>query len=78
LDTQPIWFTARLANKNIGYFEAVPIGVDPVSGMVDYRIEIDGEVLIVAHHPDKSVWHLLYRALDVSLFDSEDDTPAEL
>lgn len=79
MDKQPIWFTARLANKTLGYFEAVPIGVDPVTGMVDYRIDLDGEVLVVAHHPDKSPWHLIYRALDASLFGEEaDDMPEEL
>lgn len=79
MSKEPIWFTARLANKTVGYFEAVPIGVDPVTGMVDYRIELDGETFIVGHHPDKSVWHLLYRALDASLFGLEDETlPDEL
>jgi hypothetical protein len=69
----PVWFTARAANKNAGYFEAVPIGVNPVTGFVDYRISIDDEVFVVAHDPAKSVWHLLYRALDSSLYGSESD-----
>lgn len=70
---QPVWFTARVADKNAGYFEAVPIGTDPVTGMIDYRITIDEEVFIVGHHPDKSVWFLLYRALEASLFGQVDD-----
>ena len=77
-DEQPIWFTARIANKTVGYFEAVPIGVDPITGMVDYRIDLDGEVFVVGHHSNKSMWHLLYRALDASLYGQEDDTPEEL
>jgi len=77
--TQPVWFTARVANKNAGYFEAVPIGTDPITGMIDYRITIDEEVFVVGHHPEKSVWHLLYRALDASLFGQDDDElPAEI
>lgn len=75
---QPIWFTARIANKNAGTFTAVPIGRDPVTGMIDYRIELDNEVFVVAHHPDKSIWHLFYRALDASLFGDDDDEPTEL
>lgn len=76
---EPIWFTARVGNKNVGYFEAVPIGENPVTGMVDYRISIDEENFVVAHHPDKPVWHLLYRALDASLYgDSDNDIPEEL
>jgi hypothetical protein len=76
---QPVWFTARVANKNAGYFEAVPIGTDPITGMIDYRITIDNEVFVVAHHPDKSIWMLLYRALDSSLFGEDtDELPPEL
>ena len=74
----PVWFTARVADKNAGYFEAVPIGIDPVTGMIDYKITIDNEVFVVAHHPDKSVWHLLYRALDASLYGEDDELPPEL
>jgi hypothetical protein len=69
----PVWFTARVNAKNAGYFEAVPIGEDPVTGMIDYRITIDEETFVVAHRPDKSIWHLLYRALDASLYGSDED-----
>ncbi len=74
----PVWFIARVANKNAGYFEAVPIGQDPVTGMIDYRIQLDNEVFVVAHNPEKPIWMLLYRALDASLFGDQDDVPDEL
>jgi hypothetical protein len=70
--TQPVWFVARIANKNMGYFEAVPIGADPVSGFIDYRITIDEEVFVVGHNPDKPIWSLLYRALEASLYGADD------
>lgn len=69
----PVWFTARINNKHLGSFEAVPIGEDPVTGFVDYRVTIDDEVIVVQHNPEKSFWHLLYRALDTSLYGHDDD-----
>lgn len=74
----PIWFTAREADKHRGYFEAVPIGVNPITGMVDYKITIDEETFVVAHNPEKSVWSLLYRALEASLYGEDDGLPDEL
>ena len=78
INKQAVWFTARQANKNTGYFEALPIGLNPVTGMIDYRITIDEETFVVAHDPKKSVWHLLYRALDASLYGDDDELPDEL
>lgn len=63
-----IWFTARSNLKNIGSFVAVPIGVNPVTGMEDYRVTIDDEVFVVQHRPDKSVWLLLLHALEASVY----------
>lgn len=73
LDVRPIWFTARQANNFAGYFEAVPIGIDPISGMTEYRVTINEEVVVIRHDASKGFWHLAYRAIEAALF--PDDEP---
>lgn len=72
LAKQPIWFTAREADKNKGYFEAVPIGIDPISGLTDYRVTIDDTVLVIRHDESKGIWHLAYRAIEAALYPEDD------
>jgi hypothetical protein len=73
MDTSPIWFLARINEKSAGYLEAVPIGVDTVTGFVEYRVQIDEEVFVLSHNPDKGIWHLFYRAIEQSLYGQDDD-----
>jgi hypothetical protein len=75
--SKTIWFTAREDHKHKGSFMAEPIGENPITGMVDYKITIDDETFVVAHDKNASVWMLLYRALDASIF-GDDDLPPEL
>lgn len=77
--TGPVWFTARIDAKNAGYFEAVPIGEDAITGFIEYRVQIDEEVFVLQHNPEKSIWHLFYRAIEQSLYGASDDdaTPVD-
>jgi len=72
----PIWFTAREGAKNIGYLEATPIGVDAVTGFTEYRVQVDEEVFVLLHNPERGIWHLLYRAIEQSIYG--DDPDAEI